>query len=94
MLLSVLLRPFLGRRLSLCWFALAAGWLPAALGVAAYSAVAASAAAAVTARVTELGGRLATAADGSLTGITISDGSGVTADDLRLFGDIPSLQAV
>ena len=30
MLLSVLLRPFLGRRLSLCWFALAAGWLPAA----------------------------------------------------------------
>ena len=94
MLLSVLLRPFLGRRLSLCWFALAAGWLPAALGVAADSAVAASAAAAVTARVTELGGRLATAADGSLTGITISDGSGVTADDLRLFGDIPSLQAV
>ena len=94
MLLSVLLRPFLGRRLSLCWFALAAGWLPAALGVAADSAVAASAAAAVTARVTELGGRLATAADGSPTGITISDGSGVTADDLRLFGDLPGLQAV
>ena len=95
MLLSVSLRTRLGRRLSVCWFALAAGWLPAAHGIAADAvAVASSAAAAVAARVADLGGKVAKAADGSLTGITISDGSGVTADDLRLFGDLQNLETL
>ena len=95
MLLSVSLRTCFGRRFSVCWFALAAGWLPAAHGVAADAvAVASSEAAAVAARVADLGGKVAQAADGSLTGITISDGGGVTADDLRLFGDLPGLQTL
>ncbi len=95
MLLSVSLRTHLGRRFAVCWFALAAGSLPAAHGIAADAvAVAASEAAAVAARVADLGGKVVKAADGSLTGITISDGSGVTADDLRLFGDLPGLQAL
>lgn len=93
MLLSVSLPTCLGRWFSVCWFALAAGWLPATHGIAADAvAVATSEAAAVATRVAELGGKVAQAADGSLTGITISDGSGVTADDLRLFGDLPGLQ--
>ncbi len=95
MLLSVSFCTRLGRRLSVCWLALAAAWLPAAHGVAADSvAVASSAASAVAARVADLGGTVAKAADGSLSGITISDGSGVTADDLRLFGDLQGLQAL
>lgn len=95
MLLSLPLRTCLGRRMSVCWFALAAGCLPAAHGIAADAvAVASSAASAVTARVADLGGKVAKAADGSLTGITLTDGSGVTADDLRLFGDLQGLETL
>lgn len=58
------------------------------------AAVAADASAAATARVTALGGKVARAADGGITGITIPDGGGLTGDDLRLFGGLPALESL
>jgi hypothetical protein len=69
--------------------------LPAAAGHAADAvAVAASGGAAVIERVGELGGKTIAAEDGTISAITINDGSGVTADDLRLFGDLEGLKTL
>ena len=94
MLLAALVRTVGGWRSVVVASAAVAWCLPPLEAAARQAAVAGSATAAATARVKELGGQVATAADGALTRITIADGSNATADDLRLFGDLEGLQSL
>lgn len=74
---------------------LAAATLPPVVASAAdATAVTADAAAAAASRVEALGGKVARAADGGIAGITITDGGGLSADDLRLFGELPALESL
>jgi hypothetical protein len=95
MLLGPLSSPVFGRRLGIVGALVCGCCLPGVRAEAAGGATAAaSTAAATTARVAELGGKVTAAAAGTLVGISIPDGSGVTADDLRLFGNLEELQAL